>query len=167
MKKSVCLLLIFIMVFSCATFASDGIYEYSSHEYNIEEPYTYPIVPGSSEWANFDTVYEMIEVCQIPEDILKNMSTEALVKTVLNYPLLMDLMAGNTPREGFAVMMSNFNGLQELSTRSDAGDYLDTEYLDFSRNYSQTKSSYSELEMKEHLTGILLSQPELNKNLIH
>lgn len=35
---------------------------------------------------------KQIEACMVPEDILKEMSTDGLVKTLLNYPLLGDII---------------------------------------------------------------------------
>lgn len=35
----------------------------------------YPIKPGTEEWTNFKSGQEMLNACQIPENILKNLST--------------------------------------------------------------------------------------------
>ena len=45
--------------------------------------YDYPIKPGTEEWKGFTSTQEMIEVCQIPESILKNMSTSDLLDVCL------------------------------------------------------------------------------------
>lgn len=82
-------------------------------------PYSYPVVPGTSEWLSLKSHVEKIQACQIPEEILRNLSTEDLLETVLNYPLLVDMLVWNTPEEGYFEVQSQFNGLQELSKRSD------------------------------------------------
>ena len=64
-----------------------------------EVPYEYPIQPGTDEWKKFTTVAQMVEVCQIPEKKLKNMTTEALVETVLNYPLLLNSFSHHRLKE--------------------------------------------------------------------
>ena len=130
----------------------------------ITQPYTYPILPGSNEWRNFESVHEMIEACQIPEDLLTNMTTKALVQTVLDYPLLMDLLAEGEARHGFEVMISRFNGLQELSRRVDARDELEIQYRAISEeNQLQGESSTPENKMQEILIGILIEQPEIGE----
>lgn len=162
MKKYVCLFLTFMMVIWCDSPLIFAVEENSNNQqYTITEPYLYPVTPGSDEWDNFDTIYEMIEACEIPEDMLKSMTTEALSQTVLNYPLLMDLLASNNARKGFEAMLSNFNGLRELSKRTDARDYLANEYLKLlEENNFQKGSNDPGQQIKETLAGILLQQPE-------
>jgi hypothetical protein len=88
------------------------------------DAYDYPIKGGTEEWKAFQTHDEMLRACQIPEDILKNMSTSGLVQTVLEYPLYGDMMAYNSIQQGFDAVASQFNGLPELLNRQDAGTEL-------------------------------------------
>lgn len=66
----------------------------------------------------------MIDACEIPTDILNNMSTQALLKTVLNYPLLIDLYAYDITQKGFNAVSTHFNGLVELQNRIDAPKHI-------------------------------------------
>jgi len=86
--------------------------------------YDYPIKAGTDAWRTFATHDAMLQACQIPEDILKSMSTKGLAETVLEYPLLGDMMAYNTIQQGFDAVASQFNGLPELLNRKDAGTEL-------------------------------------------
>ena len=79
----------------------------------------YPVKPGSQEWASFTTGRQMLDACQIPENILKTLSTKDLVKICLNYPLFFDYVAANDERKGISFMIESFNGLNELSKRKD------------------------------------------------
>lgn len=88
--------------------------------YTITEPYQYPVVPGMEKWADLKSLQEKIEACQIPEDILTNMTTEALVETVVHYPLFGNAFAHDTPQMGLSEVKKYCNGLQELYTREDA-----------------------------------------------
>jgi len=92
------------------------------------DAYDFPVKPGTEEWKTFQTHNEMLKACQIPERILNNMSTAALVETVLNYPLLLDMMAYNNIQYGFDQVASRFNGLQELLNREDTGTELIARY---------------------------------------
>lgn len=52
--------------------------------------WSYPLKPDMPEWAQFDDHSKMLEVCQIPNDILKSVSTTELVTLCLDYPLQFD-----------------------------------------------------------------------------
>ncbi len=47
------------------------------------------------------------------------MSTSSLLKTVLNYPLMVDMLAYDSPGMGYISIFQSFNGLRELSKRED------------------------------------------------
>lgn len=92
-------------------------------------PYIFPVRPGMKEWEEFNSVTEMYEATQVPDDILKTMETTALIETCLNYPLLINMLAANTLQIGFEGLVENFNGLRELFSREDAADKLLDAYL--------------------------------------
>ena len=93
--------------------------------------YSYPIVPGMLEWEQLETHAEMMEVCQIPEYILKNMTTEKLAETVVKHPLLSSIMiAYENVEQGFSHFAEDFNGASELLKRSDAEIYIAKIYAD-------------------------------------
>lgn len=47
----------------------------------LADPYDFPVKPGSEVWQQLQTGKEMVEACQIPETVLKNLTTEALAIT--------------------------------------------------------------------------------------
>lgn len=100
----------------------------SPHDTAVSDAYEYPIKPGMPEWKTFTTFSEKIDACQIPEDILKAMSTKGLVETVLNYPLLFLFRAYTDLQFGFDQVSSSFNGLKELYERKDAGNEVLRKY---------------------------------------
>ncbi len=57
---------------------------------------------------------------QIPDNILKTISTEELISLILEYPLLPHLHAYQTVEEGYQAIKPNFNGFSELLSREDA-----------------------------------------------
>lgn len=87
-------------------------------------PYDFPVKPGSEQWAAFTTGQQMVDACQIPEDVLSQLSTEALAETCMNYPLYFEYLSSNNERTGIAYLISSFNGLQELSKRADGASAL-------------------------------------------
>jgi hypothetical protein len=90
--------------------------------------YDYPVKPGTAEWKALGSHVEMLKVCQIPDSNLTRMSTADLLETVLNYPLFLDALAYNWPQQGFDAVSGQFNGLQELLKRPDAGTVLLAKY---------------------------------------
>lgn len=87
--------------------------------------YVYPVLPGTDAWNALGSHAEMLAVCQIPEDILCRLTTKALLETVLDYPLMGDMHAYSTMELGFLRVRDQFNGLQELVSRPDAGAVTD------------------------------------------
>lgn len=62
----------------------------------------------------------MYEATQIPEEILDEMSTEVLLKSVMNHPLIFSvLFCHENHQKGIEVFANNFNGMSELLERSD------------------------------------------------
>lgn len=87
-------------------------------ESQIDTPYEYPITPDmKEEWLELSLTGNRWEACEIPEDILSRLTTSALVETVANYPLMVDLFAFDTIEEGYQVIKGRFNGLEELEKR--------------------------------------------------
>ncbi len=65
----------------------------------------------------------MVDACQIPPDALARMSTEGLIQTCMDFPLLGDLLLNvgvNVPGR-LQYFMTNFSGMIELTKRPDAG----------------------------------------------
>ena len=87
----------------------------------VSDVYDYPVKPGTAAWKTLGGHVEMLKACQIPQSKLNTLSTAVLVETVLNYPLFLDALAYNWPQEGFNAVSGQFNGLQELLKRKDAG----------------------------------------------
>jgi len=114
---AICLALIFCFSF-LTTFADSSID--IKNDKKITKAYDYPVKPKTEEWKKLKTRMEKIDLCQIPELTLNNMTTKALVESVMNYPLLVDMVLRDTHQEGFNTVYRVFNGLQELTKRSDA-----------------------------------------------
>ena len=149
--------------------------------------YDYPIRPGTEEWKALYSFNDMLEACQIPENVLESMSTSALVETVLDYPLLSVYTAHNDWQQGFDMLVSNFNGLKELFNRRDAGSELLDKYIaidpeivelkwgDFEKcaflvsmyDLQMILSQQSVLEqLSEHQAQVLLSETERKHQLL-
>lgn len=95
--------------------------------------YVYPVLPGTDAWNALSSHADMLAVCQIPEDILKNLTTRELLEVVLDYPLMEDMHVYSTMEQGFLSVKNQFNGLQELVSRPDAKEIAEAFSLEGTR----------------------------------
>lgn len=98
--------------------------------YPIDEAYDYPVKPGSEEWKAFESRPEMVAACQVPEDLLPQMTTRALVETVLNYPFVKEISVHNLVRTGYKYAFSSSNAVKELEKRENAKYVINTFFAD-------------------------------------
>lgn len=98
------------------------------------QPYDYQI----QEIRAAQGIDAKIAACQIPDTILYSMSTSDLLETVLDYPLLINLLA-YPPATSLGIMKAQFNGLSELVGRQDAPAVLTREYCTTLRPYTGSK----------------------------
>ncbi|MBS1575000.1 MAG: hypothetical protein JST09_06810 [Bacteroidetes bacterium] len=99
----------------------------------IEKPYDYPIKRGTSEWFSIKTYDSLRIVSQIPFDIIEKMSTNVLVQSIINYPLLGDVFVFESYQKGLEKLNYNFTAIDALLQRSDLDSNLlatYTKYLD-------------------------------------
>lgn len=85
---------------------------------NNSNAFDYGISMSSSKWNDADYPTK-IELCKISDETLAEMSTTALVKSVIDYPFLVDLTLFNSFEEGYKHVLNCSSALQELVTRDD------------------------------------------------
>lgn len=110
---------LFLLSIICLFILVMGATDNPAPQYTIDTPYEYPILPGTQEWLDLGDVFARRKACQIPDEILHNMTTDALFQTVLDYPFLSTIYAFDTIEMGYEANKRQFNGLQELETRPD------------------------------------------------
>ena len=130
MKKVLSIVLTLTMVFAMCTvaFAAENDQSTPAGEgnYTVDTPFVYPVQPGSDVWAALDSLDAKIAACAVDTDLLESMTTEALLETVLNYPLLINIYAFTTVEEGLASVSRYFEGIDILLSREDAADSIQT-----------------------------------------
>lgn len=104
------------------------------------------------------TIYEMIELCQIPDEILHESSTEHLLVLCLDYPLFKDMIVYNSIQWGYAEISKHFNGIQELYKRDDAIPIIINKYYQINNDSLIT---YSYTIRTIDLLAKILSQNEI------
>lgn len=89
------------------------------------DTYVFPVKPGTPAWAALQSGAEMVAVCQVPATTLASISTEGLISTCLDYPLLPDMLFVDfVLQRGARGVMSRFNGFGELQQRPSAAALL-------------------------------------------
>ena len=93
----------------------------------ISDKYIYPYTTG--DLIQFDDYRLKLEVCQIPEDTLKNMCTHGLVDTYYDFPLLFtEIFSTASVKMGLKRLEGTFNGFRELIHRKDGPEKLFKRY---------------------------------------
>ena len=124
----------------------------------------FPVKPGTNEWKALKNQKEKLDACQVPNDILKDISTSELMKLCFNYPLVYDVLAFSSTQTGMNEFKKNFNGLNEFVQRKDAADLLIKRYSDiqprgYDKNWTNIQKGYYSLEI--FAIELFLSQIEI------
>ena len=118
-KKLVCFL--FVIIFALTLVSCKKEKGNTGSGNNKEIGYVYP------EDLNFTATDSFADVLAVPDDILKNMSTEGLVQTILNVPSEVILVMSSSA-DGKVILfdefIKEFNVIKELSDRFDKTDYI-------------------------------------------
>ncbi len=112
--------------------------------------YRYPVLPQMSDFPVGNHV-KIVRVCQIPDDILSDMSTEELLQTVAAYPLWSEIYAFNTIEMGYSRIKGMCNGLNELSVRDDFPLVFDKMADDLKLNFPLAISVIGKVEFKRNM----------------
>lgn len=164
MKKLLYLVLCFTL---CLTsISTTNIYANST----ISTAYDFTGLLNSKDWNDpekslpFD---QKVKMCNIPEETLKAMSTEALVETTLTHPLFIIVYTHDSVQEGFELLLKYSNIFQELIRRKNVGIVLLKKYKDTNiLGALKAKGKDAEISTFElAYVEILLAQETINKNL--
>lgn len=139
MNKTQCLLMLAVLVSGCQTGLSlqreddintdDAILTKASlvDTTEVQNKFRYEI--DHREWGNIIGLENRFRACEIPTSVLDSMTTEAMVKTVIEYPLNYILLAYENPQEAIDLIVDNSELHEKLIKRSDAADLLIEQFL--------------------------------------
>ena len=108
----------------CSFAFASGPQEAQDDTQQISTAYTFQVVPETLAWNELESSKEKVAACYIPQQIIENMTTEALLETVLDYPLLIDIFAYDTTEIGIELASTYLPGIPELLSREDALEVL-------------------------------------------
>lgn len=129
---------------------------------HAEGAYVYPILSGTQEWIDLGSTPARRAACQVPEELLSEMSTPALLKTAEDYPFLIDFWAFDRPEWGAEHVVNISNAWQALLEREDLQQAVDAYPVpasdtdgehDYSTTLSIIKIMRPEIELPEGVSG--------------
>jgi len=146
----------------CETIQYDELITISCGTYfpEVSDKYIYPIVPGTVEWQQVKTLDDAYQVSQLPDDVLKSISTPGLIDALIHAHMFIGFYFFTVPSSNWIAYYVLFNSAIELYTRKDAGKALTAYYklvkLDcilssISSNYGEGKEEYRRLSGLECL----------------
>lgn len=95
--------------------------------------YTYPCLPGTDGWKelHFHGLLGVYEACKIPQDILKSLSTEAVIQAFFDYPFISDYYAFNSILDGYINMLDRNTAYAEMLKRKETASTLIERYVNY------------------------------------
>ncbi|MFH1693410.1 MAG: hypothetical protein ABH890_03940 [Bacillota bacterium] len=89
----------------------------------------YSVTTSSEEWRTFKSREEMVDATRISPSKLEEMSNQELVKAILDYPLLGDLIAHNDNEIAFKQFYDGCDAYRELVDRKGGVEELHFELI--------------------------------------
>lgn len=166
-KNLLSLAISIILILSTVIIPSEGILVKAAAEENvIDGYYIYPITPNDAEWKGFESIEEKIAACKIPEEILKSMTEEQLIRAVLDYPFIYEVFAYPTIEAGVVSLEKISDAYAELLSRYNAKEELMNAVRVKSNSMLRTASISAEEEIRnEFLAAIILCQNDFQDEL--
>ena len=92
----------------------------------VSDQYVYPVIPGMEEWQQLESIDDAYKLVQLPDEVLKSISTPGLIDALIHAPLFTGfyLFSSNASALKWHEHYTNFNSSRELFQRKDAGDAL-------------------------------------------
>lgn len=120
------------------------------------EYYDYPITP-EKDWdawvkaANIENLGHggSVNVCRIPEETLKILTTEQLLKSAIHHPLAGEIVCFDTLEQGLRFQIGDFNdGLTEFLKREDCSEVLAKYYTSLTEEDVRYKENDHDANMR-------------------
>ncbi len=119
MKRLVRISIALFLCIAVCLFTTSGCAQDTGKAYTITEAYAYPVTSKDPAWKGYDSA-QRHKLCNVPEETLRKMTTEALAETVINYPFFCDIYVYGTVEEGIRAVSHHFKGFEILLQRDDA-----------------------------------------------
>ena len=83
---------------------------------DVNDKYIYPIVPGMKEWQQLESTDDAYKLCQLPDEVLKTISTIGLIDALIHAPMFtgFSMLSGNASALKWYGHYEQFNSAKEL-----------------------------------------------------
>ena len=131
-----------------------GITDDLSEQY-LNDPITFLADTSFTSWAHIKGLANRIKACETPDSILSVMTTEALLKSILNYPLNYSILCYDNPLSGVETISKKSSLHQVFASRPDAGTWLVLYFLnskiDKNKRSDVRNEDYANLPIEDRL----------------
>lgn len=110
----------------------------------IDAPVVFLTEDTFDEWTSIASLEDRFKACNVPESAARMLTTEALVKSALNYPLNYLVFAYNDPQMAVDMICERSNLHKELLSRPDAYEKLVDRFVLTKIDMSVEKSSFDQ-----------------------
>lgn len=96
-----------------------------------EGSYNYPCLPGMPSWEELKNGEEMDWACHVPDNVLKNQTTQAVIQAMWEHPKFKDLIgfsSNSSIQQSLNNVLLDWNIYSELTKRTDAASCLVERY---------------------------------------
>ena len=123
----------------------------------VNAPLTFVSQTDFSAWTGIRGIEERFKACDVPEAQLKMMTTGALVRSILHYPLNYLVFAYNDPQEAIRLVYENSGLHRELASRYDAAEELIKAFSASSMTLDSSRANIAEAsETLSYTDGMFL-----------
>lgn len=110
----------------------------------IDDPIVFITEDNVSAWTSIVRLEDRFKACNVPELVVKRLSTNALVKSALNYPMNYLVFAYDDPQTAINLICDRSNLHKELLKRQDAYRILVERFALTDVDMSDTKSNFDQ-----------------------
>ncbi len=136
MKKKLSFILVFALLLGLCACGGGSASESLEAMKLSDEPYVYPVLPGTAEWESFPDSAARRRACYVDRETAEGLSTRALLITVMDYPFFGDFDTFNDPMARLITFVDEFPPMTVLSERTDA--------IEVVRAYTEEVEQYDE-----------------------
>lgn len=134
--------------------------------FEYSDTYQYPIVPGTEDWKSLGSTVDKYTACLIPDQVLTTISTEGLLESLLNHPMIDFIFAFDNRQDGFDQSKTFIPGIGILYNKSDIFSVILDRYQKMDLDCKAYYPPYTDvLELAFPLFEIFLVQDEFIENL--
>lgn len=107
-------------------------------------PYIIPNGPGSELWKSKKSYVERVKLCNIPDSVLRDISTDDLIETVFNFPFIHNIFIFDDFISELDSLNTIYNGIEKLLARNNAPQKLLARYMAYDDKNSYARNIFLE-----------------------